>query len=172
MDLCKQMYSRLPNGYVLYCIDMHTGVHVRGGLTLLCNSKNVVKSIIEVLLTALHIHPETHSISIVEAPVYVRRTAQMDARSRNKNIFTYLVYVHRIYRLISQLIISLLGVALVGLQLPLHPVQRHPGWGLLQNGRFSPLQAPYEQQLHIFNWQSSKISTYEHRNRSNWKSCS
>jgi hypothetical protein len=166
------MYSRLPNGYVLYCIDMHTGVHVRGGLTLLCNSKNVVKSIIEVLLTALHIHPETHSISIVEAPVYVRRTAQMDARSRNKNIFTYLVYVHRIYRLISQLIISLLGVALVGLQLPLHPVQQHPGWGLLQNGRFSPLQAPYEQQLHIFNWQSSKISTYEHRNRSNWKSCS
>jgi hypothetical protein len=45
----------------------------------------------------------------------------MDARNRNKNIYTYMVYVHPIYRLISQLIITLPGVALVGLQLPLHP---------------------------------------------------
>ena len=27
------------NGYVLYCIDIPTGVHVRGGLILLCNSQ-------------------------------------------------------------------------------------------------------------------------------------
>jgi hypothetical protein len=62
----------------------------------------------------------------------------MDARSRNKNIFTYLVYVHRIYRLISQLIITLPGVALAGLQLPLHPVQQHPGWGYCRTAASAP----------------------------------
>jgi hypothetical protein len=39
----------------------------------------------------------------------------MDAKSGNKNIYTYLIYAHRIYRLISQLIITLPGVALAGL---------------------------------------------------------